>query len=274
MRILFATDGSENSLAAARLLAGLSLGATDVIAVLSVASGTDSQPAVDAVNSAVKLLPSDPTHLETIVRGSHPADEILRTAAELPADLLVLGARGHNGLATLLSGSVSDQVLRQAHCPVLLARSMPGALRRVLLGTDGSAGAARAADYLCSLPLPSDCEIRVLTLLPAFDQIAREHMAVGPPLTPDVTTLAELQRREAQEHLDAVAETLKSLGRTVVTEIRGTDPAEGLLATACEEGTDLLVIGTHTQSRVERFFLGSVSESLAHQAPCSILVVR
>lgn len=274
MRILYATDGSDNSLAGAQLLASLDLGATDVIAVLSVATGSDSQPAVDAVNSAVRRLPTEPTHLETIVRGNHPADEILRTASELPADLLVLGARGHSGLATLLSSSVSDQVLRRAHCPVLLARPTPNGLRRVLLGTDGSPGAARAAEYLATLPLPAECEIRLLTLLPAFEQIAREHLAVGPPLAPEVTTLAELQRTQAQAHLDEVAAALISAGKKVVTEIRGVDPAEGLLETANEEGTELIVLGTHTQSRMERFFLGSVSESLAHQARCSVLLVR
>jgi nucleotide-binding universal stress UspA family protein len=87
-------------------------------------------------------------------------------------------------------------------------------------------------------------------------------------------TLADLQQREAQHHLDVAAGQLSGSGKRVVTEIRGADVAEGLLTAAREEGTDLLVIGSHTHSRMERFFLGSVSETVAHHAPCSVLVVR
>lgn len=274
MRILFATDGSENSLAGARFLAALRLKPTDVVGILSIATNEDAQPAADAVNAASALLPPGPTQIETVVRSGHPADEILRTAGELPAELLVIGARGHSALAALLLGSVSDQVLRQAPCPVLVARSGMETLRRVLIGTDGSPGASRAVDYVAGLPLPADCEVRLLTLLPAFEQIAREHVSVAPPLAPEPMTLAELQQREAQEQLDAAATQLRQAGKQAVTEVRGTEVAEGLLATSREEGTDLLVIGSHSQSRMERFFLGSVSETLAHEAPCSVLVVR
>lgn len=274
MKILYATDGSDNSLAGARLLAALRLGPSDLIRVLSLASSADTSAAAAAVAAAAALLPSDSAHIDTLVRGGHTSEQILRAAAELHADLVVLGARGHSGLAALLLGSVSDVVLRQAPCPVLLARPLSGELHRVILGTDGSPGSNRAAELLARLPLPDGCEVRLLTLLPAFDQIAREHVAVSPPLTAEATTLADLQRQEAQKHLDSVETLLRNSGKSTVTEIRGTDPAEGLLAASQQEGADLLVIGSHTQTPLERFFLGSVSETLAHQAPCSVLVVR
>lgn len=274
MRILLATDGSENALAGARLVSALSLAPEDAIGIVSIITGADAQAAACAVSAAAEVLPNGPTQIETILHSDHPTDEILKAAAELPADLLVLGARGHSGLAALLLGSVADQVLRQAPCPVLLARPGSGTLHRVMLGTDGSPGANRATECLARLPLPADCEVRLLTLLPVFDQITREHVSIAPPLAPEPMTLAALQQREAQHHLDAAAGQLIESGKRIVTEIRGADAAEGLLAAAREEGTDLLAIGSHTQSRMERFFLGSVSETVAHHAPCSVLVVR
>ena len=48
-----------------------------------------------------------------------PATEILRAAQELPADLIVLGTHGRTGLRRLLMGSVAEQVVRKARCPVL-----------------------------------------------------------------------------------------------------------------------------------------------------------
>lgn len=51
-----------------------------------------------------------------------PTERILALAEELQADLIVLGSHGHTGLERLMVGSVAENVLRHAHCPVLVAR--------------------------------------------------------------------------------------------------------------------------------------------------------
>jgi nucleotide-binding universal stress UspA family protein len=48
-----------------------------------------------------------------------PATEIVRVARERAADLIVMGTHGRTGLSRLLMGSVAEQVVRQAPCPVL-----------------------------------------------------------------------------------------------------------------------------------------------------------
>jgi nucleotide-binding universal stress UspA family protein len=52
-----------------------------------------------------------------------PADEILRTAQETKADLIVMGTHGRTGLGRLLMGSVAEQVMRKAACPVLTVKT-------------------------------------------------------------------------------------------------------------------------------------------------------
>ena len=56
-----------------------------------------------------------------IVQGE-PVETILRVATENQASLIVLGTHGRTGLTRLLLGSVAEQVLRQATCPVLISR--------------------------------------------------------------------------------------------------------------------------------------------------------
>jgi nucleotide-binding universal stress UspA family protein len=51
-----------------------------------------------------------------------PAGEILKAAAVLPADLIVMGTHGASGFERLVLGSVTEKVLRQATCPVLTLR--------------------------------------------------------------------------------------------------------------------------------------------------------
>ncbi len=57
-----------------------------------------------------------------LVEGS-PAEEILRIAREMKADLIVVGTHGKGGLARLIVGSVAESVLRKASCPVLTVKN-------------------------------------------------------------------------------------------------------------------------------------------------------
>ena len=52
----------------------------------------------------------------------HPVDRIISTASDEKVDLIVIGSRGLGGFERLLLGSVSEGVLRHAHCPVLTVR--------------------------------------------------------------------------------------------------------------------------------------------------------
>jgi nucleotide-binding universal stress UspA family protein len=49
-------------------------------------------------------------------------ENIVGLAEELGADLIVIGSRGLGGMKRLLMGSVSESVVRHAHCPVLVVR--------------------------------------------------------------------------------------------------------------------------------------------------------
>jgi universal stress protein A len=59
---------------------------------------------------------------DTLVRHGLPGEEIVETARELPADLIVISTHGRTGLAHVVIGSVAEQVVRHAPCPVLVLR--------------------------------------------------------------------------------------------------------------------------------------------------------
>jgi nucleotide-binding universal stress UspA family protein len=63
---------------------------------------------------------------ELVVTIGAPAHEIVRVATERQVDLIVIGTRGRTGLAHALLGSVAEQVVRLAPCPVLTVRPSPG----------------------------------------------------------------------------------------------------------------------------------------------------
>jgi nucleotide-binding universal stress UspA family protein len=59
---------------------------------------------------------------ETHLREGRAAEEIVEVAEELGAGLIVMGSRGQGRLRRALMGSVSDAVVRHAHCPVTIVR--------------------------------------------------------------------------------------------------------------------------------------------------------
>jgi nucleotide-binding universal stress UspA family protein len=65
---------------------------------------------------------SGATVKESHLREGRAAEEIVELAEELGAGLIVLGSRGHGRLRRALMGSVSDGVVRHAHCPVTIVR--------------------------------------------------------------------------------------------------------------------------------------------------------
>jgi nucleotide-binding universal stress UspA family protein len=77
-----------------------------------------------AVARLMALHPNVPNvAVEHRLRIGSPAEEILRLAGEAHADLIVLGTHGRRGLRRLLMGSVAEEVLRRAACPVLTVKT-------------------------------------------------------------------------------------------------------------------------------------------------------
>jgi nucleotide-binding universal stress UspA family protein len=144
--VLVATDGSGQSLKAARYvrsLLGEALGRVSVVAVVrplaavpfasdfgeEVAS-RDAGPgelsfraaAQEAVDRIAEVFGDVSARVDAHVRAGTPADEIIRAANELNVDLIVVGGRGKGAVEAILLGSVSYRVLHHAPCPVLVTR--------------------------------------------------------------------------------------------------------------------------------------------------------
>lgn len=272
MRIVCALDGSQSALTAGRMVAALPLTPEDEVIVLTVATLSDMS---EASESSVGALEGTAAAVKAEQRQGNAADQILRFAAEYQADLIVMGHRGHSGLTRLLLGSVAERVVRHAGCSVLIARDARPP-QRVVLGTDGSRDALRAAEWLRDFPLLRPVEASVVTVLPFTEDLARAYRMQFPANSSEEQMQAWIDEefQSARGLVDATADLLSAGGIQASGEVRHGDAAQELLAAAEERGADLVVTGAAGLSAMERFFMGSVAEKVVRHADCSAAVVR
>lgn len=272
MQILYATDGSEGALAAARLLNELDLNGDDEIVVLTVTGIGEESEGKQRLERTCAALQGNPARLTQAIGCGSAAEVVLQRAEDLNPNFVALGSRGLNAVARFLLGSVAERVVCHSHCPVLVARPLNGELDRVVVGIDGSDASLQTARLVQQLPLAPQCEVRLVTALP-FYKVGGTPAARVPSLAAELQALQVRERDEAQARLEEVAAPFREAGRVVRTEFREQPAAAGVLEVAEEQGADLIALGRQGLSRIDRFCMGSVSMNVLRHAACSVLVV-
>jgi nucleotide-binding universal stress UspA family protein len=132
----------------------------------------------------------------------------------------------------------------------------------VAVGTDGSATAAEAVEQAAEFARRFDAK---LVLLSAFKD--------GPPPATggDEAQWAYNPAAQVREILERTEAQLNEKGIECTTVVDEGDPADVLVRLAEECGADMLVIGN---KGMQRRLLGSVPKTVAHNADCSVFVVK
>jgi nucleotide-binding universal stress UspA family protein len=197
---------------------------------------------------------------------------LLDAVSRRQAELLVTGTRGRTGWKKLLLGSTAARLVRHAPCPVLTVHPTdPGPahrVRTVLVPTDFSEDAQLAANAAFRI-LGPEGERRVVLVHAYRLPIEDEHL-------PARVLMKEIRAAEEDAHarLEAKRASLERPGVQVEgTSIEGY-PADVILARAESVHPDLIAMGTHGRSGLDRLFLGSTAERVLASAPCPVLTVH
>ena len=227
--------------------------------VLSTAEGLADDAGVDAT---------------TELREGRSHEEILAYAAERESDLVAMGRRGAGGASDRLLGGVTDKVLRAGRVPVLVVprtdRTAPGSAgyRRILLPTDGSDCAMAAARWGAGLAAAFGATVHVVSVVDV--QAAGGIFDAGGVSGSFVEELESRGESAVSAMVDRVAETAADPVETTV--LRGR-PHEALARYAEREAVDLVAMGAHGRSGVQRMVLGSVTDRLLRTVDVPVLVV-
>lgn len=268
-------DGGNDALALARVLA--SPAHTSVLAVSVIPYGPfpvgfmplegetarDAAPLFDEARAVLAGL-----EVETrAFGGGSPAWVMSNYAESGEADLIVVGSPHRGSLGRVFLGSVATSLLHGSACPVAVAprgyakRDHGLPIRLIAVAFDGTHESKIALRRAEAVALAKGASLRLLTV-------------VSPPRATAVPGFAGYVPAVPPEPEKVLSQGLASVGPKLDSEgVRLDGPPAATLAAACEDGVDLILIGSRAYGPALRVVLGSVSAELARTSPCPVLVI-
>ncbi len=204
-----------------------------------------------------------------VVESAHAGNAILDEAKK-GYDLILLGAaERETGAATLFTPLI-DYVVGLSDCPTIVVRARPWRAswspRRILVPTNGSVAARRAAELAFALAGGEEDEVLLLQVVTSAE--TEHHL----DLTGEV-----LERQLTIAH--RVVDELRQLGelggvRTHGLVRQGPVPEKLVLDAALAKEVDLIVVGASVRGRTGQLFLGARVEHILNHAPCPVIALN
>ena len=304
MKLLLAVDQSRDSKTAINLLRRLTWPPESTLILLHVAtideekraappkpvknekSGVTGKsiPTIHAeLRRVEKLLASETLNVELMVVNGIPGQEILTLLRKKKGDIAILGSRGLSRISGLLLGSVSEWVLKDAQCSVVIGRptarkAKSASSLHVLLATDGSPDSWKSVEMVKEIGFPVGSTITLLHVIRKHlyetDQFVDRAGKSQVEFSKLAKNLCRDRSSDGVRLLKDSRDALSSLPISIDERIALGHEAKEILKAARQEKADLIILGSKGMTGLRRFLMGSVAHTVSHHAPCSVLVVR
>jgi nucleotide-binding universal stress UspA family protein len=286
MTILCGTDFSAPAAQAADAAATLAAISGETLLLAHVAAGAaaaGTEAADPVLASARDLLRREANRLrkrganvrEELLTGT-PDEALVELVRRAGVQLVVLASLGQRPASRWLLGSVSERTAQNSPVPTLVvrpaARPLAERLKRrklkVVVGVDFTAAADAALEWLGTLQAHVRCQIVVVYLSWPAEEAERLGLPRSIALEKTPPEARAILERDLAERVARVG-GLKDVSTRVEAGLGRPDAR--LIEMASEEGADLLVVGAHQRQGLDRVWSGSVSRSVLHNAPMSVV---
>ncbi|MFN2190685.1 MAG: universal stress protein [Candidatus Promineifilaceae bacterium] len=201
------------------------------------------------------------------------AGVIVDTARADDIDLIVMTTHGYSGFTRWMLGSVTERVLREAPCPVLVIRT-EGKIKKSLITLDGSRLAEQALEPGIEISRLLGCETSILRV-DQEEKLSSVEMGFLDVASSDLCQEVALENADrVSYYVDCVARKFETDVQPIKRVVKRGKPAENILMYIEKEKIDLVAIATHGYSGLRRWAYGSVTEKILRNADCAMLVVR
>lgn len=193
--------------------------------------------------------------------------ELVEYGTEHDIDMLVMGTHGRTGLNRLVLGSVTERTLRISPIPVLTVHEgtdIASEFETILLPTDGSQTATEAATHAIQLAVMTDATLHIVYAIDLT--ITAGEYGSG--------SVLDALEAAGQQAVDTVIDRATDAGvQSVEASILSGAPSRAITNYATDRDVDLVVMGTHGRSGLDRFLIGSVTEKVVRLVEVPVLSV-
>lgn len=216
-----------------------------------------------------------PVEME-LLEGKNVALELAQLATRTESDLIVIGTHGRSGLARWIQGSVAEEVLRRATVPVMLIRDVEvfnvneSPLRRVLVTTDGTSLSRDALHVARDFVAGLHTELFVLHVMPDPGLPP----AVGPTPIDQKALRRDLELESGLILNQAIRDLESPRAQPLLIAEHGRHVSEAIVHAARDHGIDLIIMGTHGRSGLDRLLVGSVAQGVSCRAEVPVILVK
>jgi len=204
---------------------------------------------------------------EKIISSGVPHEEILQTAEQLHADLIIMGAKGLSRLERFLLGGTTEKVVRRATCPVLTIHDGDPHLpvENILFATDLSGYANETWPAAANLARALKAKITIAHILDLHHLHRRNDEA-----------LRQVVQRLEFKIKDQIKSSLNMTGvdHDLVVAKTTSGVAPGLIELADTLRSDLIIMPAHGKRPLPRSLIGGITERVVRMAHCPVLTVR
>lgn len=141
-------------------------------------------------------------------------------------------------------------------------------IKKILCAVDFSEVSAKVAEYTTSLAKCHDAEVLVLYVAPSLSQYVGFHV----PPSSIQTVVQEIVEGADKSMEGFMAERMQGVKAT--SKVATGYAAEEILNEADSEDVDLIIMGTHGRTGIDRIIFGSVAERVVKSASCPVLTIR
>ncbi len=194
--------------------------------------------------------------------------ELLNHAATLPADLLVLGARGSSFLRHILLGTTAERLLSSSRFPMLVVKQPPHEpYRQLLVPVDFSASSLRALKLARTIAPRAD-----ITVLHVFEVPFEGQLRYAGVDDSKIEHYRAIAHNQAWEKLRQLRTSAELDDARVELLVRQGDVSQRIIEQEQEADCDLIVIGKHGKDAIEELLLGRVTRHVLTESQGDILV--
>ncbi len=205
---------------------------------------------------------------EPIIAFGNVVESIIQKSNSEGIDLLLLGARNKKTREKYKLGVISEQIIRASDIPVyVVSNNSKDAFDNILCPVDFSEPSKRALQKGMLWAQKYNAKLRIITIYEPLTYVSKR---IDIDLEQENANRLKSIKKDMQTFLGEF--DLSGIKHTV--EIKNGKIEEKILHAIKKHQVDLLIMGTHGRTGLSRFFMGSVTQKVIREMPCSFITTK